>query len=81
MNAYAPYPNDSAHKLLCENRERYIEQSARTFAGRVAELPPTHLHPNPGAARGREEPPARPTKNSPTCLPQASGGPSYNCKR
>lgn len=80
MNAYAPYPNDSAHKLLCENRERYIRQSAQTRDGVVPSLPPTQLHPQPGAKRGREESPTRPTKNSPTCLPQASGGSSYNCK-
>lgn len=41
MNAYAPYPNDSAHKLLCDNRERYIRQSALTRDGVVARIPST----------------------------------------
>lgn len=54
MNAYAPYPNDSAHKLLCDNRERYIAQSAQTRDGVVPRLPPTHLHPQPGVRVSRE---------------------------
>lgn len=54
MNAYAPYPNDSAHKLLCENRERYIRQSAQTRDGVVPPLPPTQLHQQPGVCASRE---------------------------
>lgn len=34
--------NDSAHKLLCPNREGYFAQSARTVGGKVAQYePPT----------------------------------------
>lgn len=54
MNIPHPYHNDSAHKLLCDNRERYIAQSAQTRDGVVPRLPATHLHPQPGVCVSRE---------------------------
>lgn len=36
--AWAPYDEDSAHKLLCGNRERYIAQSAATKDGVVPDI-------------------------------------------
>lgn len=38
--AHAEYQAAAAHKLLSENRDRYIRQSADTEAGKLAELPP-----------------------------------------
>lgn len=38
--AHADYKSSDAHKLMSDNRERYIQQSADTEAGRLADLPP-----------------------------------------
>lgn len=37
---WADYDSAPAHKLLSDNRERYIAQSAATRGGLVAPLPP-----------------------------------------
>lgn len=41
IEQHAPsYTDGSVQKLLSENRDRYIAQSAATVDGKVAELPP-----------------------------------------
>lgn len=49
MNLVAHYPSQSAHKLLTDNREMYITQSANTKNGVVAPFaaPPSESEPSP----------------------------------
>lgn len=49
---YAHYPSAEAHKLLSDNRERYIAQSAATVAGRAAPFPSRCDALSPVAAAG-----------------------------
>ena len=49
---WAEYDSGSAHKLLCENRDRYIAQSAATRGGVVAPIDPTEpVHPSTTTGR------------------------------
>lgn len=39
MNEFANYASEAAHKLLSDNRDLYVRQSAATENGRVADFP------------------------------------------
>lgn len=43
---YHDWESAAAYKLLCDQREQYIEQSKRTRNGVVAEFPRPSLSPN-----------------------------------
>lgn len=67
-----PWPDyaDSAHKLLSDNRDRYIEQSRNTRNGVVAQLParPSSLHNRPAT------PPDAGAGSTYTNVPGVTGG-------
>lgn len=54
LRAWAEYPSQSGHKLLTDNRDLYIAQSAASRDGNVAPFPArspadTHAHCVPAA--------------------------------